>query len=191
MVAVAILLSLSLHEYSHAWAAYFLGDPTAKYEGRLTINPLAHIDPVGTILLFIVGFGWGKPVPFNPYNLRNQRWGPSLVALAGPVSNFTAAITVGLLLRFLDVSNPAIIFFFSIFVWINLMLGVFNLMPVFPLDGSHIFLALFPSLESMKLFFVQNSLFLLLGVIFFMMYIGIPLILEPLFTLITGSPLAF
>ena len=191
IVAVAILLALSLHEYFHAWTAYFLGDPTAKEQGRLTINPLAHLDPFGTILLFIVGIGWGKPVPFNPYNLRNQKYGPALVALAGPASNFMLAIVVGLLLRFVVISNPALFFFFSFFVWINLILGVFNLMPIPPLDGHHILFAILPLSEQTKIFLVQNGLFLLIGVIFFMLYIGIPFILEPLFTLITGMPLLF
>ena len=191
MAAIAILLALSMHEYAHAWMAYYLGDPTAKEQGRLTINPLAHLDPIGTILLFIVGFGWGKPVPFNPYNLKNQKWGPSWVALAGPTSNFLMAISVGLLFRFFEISNPSVIFFFGFFVWINLILGVFNLMPVPPLDGSHIFLTLFSVKESTQIFLQQNSLLLLLGVIFFMIYIGIPFILEPLFMLITGMPLMF
>ena len=191
IVGAAILLALSLHEYFHAWTAYFLGDPTAKYQGRLTINPLAHLDPLGTILLFIVGIGWGKPVPFNPYNLRNQKYGPALVALAGPASNFMMAIVVGLLLRFLTIPNPALVFFFSFFVWINLILGVFNLMPIPPLDGHHILFAVIPLSEQTKIFLSQNGLFLLIGVIFFMIYIGIPFILEPLFTLITGMPLLF
>jgi Zn-dependent protease len=88
MIAISILLAFSIHEYSHAQAAYSLGDPTPKYAGRLTVNPLAHFDPFGTLLIFIIGIGWGKPVPFNPYNLRNQRWGPALVGLSGPTSNF-------------------------------------------------------------------------------------------------------
>ena len=191
MAAIAILLALSMHEYAHAWMAYYLGDPTAKEQGRLTINPLAHLDPIGTILLFVVGFGWGKPVPFNPYNLKNQKWGPSWVALAGPMSNFLMAVSVGLLFRIFEISNPSVIFFFGFFVWINLILGIFNLMPIPPLDGSHIFLTLFSVKQSTQLFLQQNSLLLLLGVIFFMMYIGIPFILEPLFSLITGMPSFF
>ncbi|MBU4298419.1 site-2 protease family protein, partial [Patescibacteria group bacterium] len=129
MVAIAILLGFSIHEYSHAQAAYLLGDPTAKLQGRLTINPLAHFDPIGTLLIFIIGFGWGKPVPFNPFNLRNQKWGPALVGLAGPLSNFFMALFVGLLLRFFLFGNPGLVFFFSIFVWLNLILGTFNLLP--------------------------------------------------------------
>ncbi len=180
------MFGFSTHEYSHAQAAYSLGDSTAKQAGRLTVNPLAHFDPLGTLLIFIMGIGWGKPVPFNPYNLRNQKWGPSLVGLAGPGSNFLSALIVGLLLRFLELSNPSIIAFFSVFIWINLMLGVFNLLPIPPLDGSHIFLNILPSsLEKFKLT-IQTNPFLIIAALFFMFYIGFPFICRPLFTLITG-----
>lgn len=191
MIAIAILFGLSIHEYSHAEAANSLGDPTAKYMGRLTINPLAHFDPIGTLLIFIFGIGWGKPVPFNPYNLRNQKWGPALVGLAGPSSNFLSALIVGTLLRFLELKNPVLIAFFSVFVWINIILGVFNLIPIPPLDGSHIFLTLLPpSLEKFKLIIYANP-FLIIIAIFFMFYIGFPYICVPLFRLITGMPLPF
>lgn len=191
MVAIAILFGFSIHEYSHAQVSYFLGDPTAKYAGRLTINPLAHFDPLGTFLIFIVGFGWGRPVPFNPYNLRNQKWGPALVGLAGPSSNFLSALIVGLLLRFLELSNPTLIIFFSVFVWISLALGVFNLLPIPPLDGSHIFLSILPaSLEKLK-FMLQTTPFLIIIALLFMFYIGFPYICRPLFTIMTGIPSPF
>jgi Zn-dependent protease len=190
MVAVSILLALSIHEYSHAQMAYFLGDPTAKEQGRLTINPLAHLDPLGTLLLFFIGIGWGKPVPFNPYNLRNQRRGELLVGLAGPGSNFFAALLVGLFLRFFGTTNPGLFFFLSFFIWINLILGVFNLMPIPPLDGSHIFFS-FPSLAKVKIFFLKNSLLLILVVIFFMSFVGFQFIVQPLFILLTGTPPPF
>ncbi len=187
MVAVAILLGFSIHEYSHAQAAYFLGDPTAKNAGRLTINPLAHFDPFGTLLIFIIGFGWGKPVPFNPYNLRNQKWGTALVGLAGPGSNFLSALIIGLLLRFFEFSNPALISFFSVFVWLNLTLGIFNLLPIPPLDGSHIFFTALPSsLEKIKLL-LQTNPFLIIIALLFMFYVGFPYICKPLFTIITGG----
>jgi Zn-dependent protease len=190
IIAMAIIFALAIHEFFHAWMAYYLGDNTAKDQGRLTINPLVHLDLFGTILLFIVGIGWGKPVPFNPYNLRNQKWGPALVALAGPASNFGMAVTFGLILRFAEIPNPYFVFFLSFFVWINLILGVFNLMPVPPLDGSHIFFTLFPSLENVKAS-IQGSFLFLIAIIFFMIYIGIPFIIKPLFVLITGGPLMF
>lgn len=190
IIAMAIIFALAVHEFFHAWMAYYLGDNTAKDQGRLTINPLVHLDLFGTILLFIVGIGWGKPVPFNPYNLRNQKWGPALVALAGPASNFGMAVTIGLILRFIEIPNPYLVFFLSFFIWINLILGIFNLMPVPPLDGSHIFFTLFPSLENVKAS-IQGSFLFLIAVIFFMIYIGIPFIIRPLFVLITGGPLMF
>ena len=190
IIATAIIFALAIHEFFHAWMAYYLGDNTAKDQGRLTVNPLVHLDLFGTILLFIVGIGWGKPVPFNPYNLRNQKWGPALVALAGPASNFGMAVILGLILRFVEIPNPYLLFFLSFFVWINLILGVFNLMPVPPLDGSHIFFTLFPSLENIKAS-IQGSFLFLIAVIFFMIYIGIPFIIRPIFVLITGGPLMF
>ncbi len=190
MVAVSILLALSLHEYSHAQIAYFLGDPTAKEMGRLTINPLAHLDPFGTLFLFLFGIGWGKPVPFNFLNLRNKKWGPTLIALAGPGSNFLAALVVGLILRFSSLTNPSLIIFFSIFIWLNILLGIFNLMPVPPLDGSHLLFAILPPSQTrIKLTLLSSSFILLFLVIVFMIYIGIPFICEPLFHLITGNPL--
>lgn len=185
MIAVAILFALSLHEFFHAWMAYYLGDSTAKDQGRLTINPLVHLDLFGTMALLVVGIGWGKPVPFNPYNLRNQRWGPALVSLAGPGSNFLMAFIAGFSLRFFELNNPALLFFLSYFVWINLILAIFNLMPIPPLDGSHIFPIFFPNLVKIQASFQGNILFFI-GIIFFMMYIGIPFIVRPLFILITG-----
>ena len=99
--AAAIIIALTVHEFAHAAMAYSLGDPTAKEEGRLTLNPLAHLDLWGTILLFLAGFGWGKPVPFNPYNLKNQKWGPAYVSLAGPGSNLGMVIIFSLVLKFI------------------------------------------------------------------------------------------
>ena len=190
IITVAIIFALTIHEFFHAWMSYYLGDQTAKDLGRLTINPIAHLDPFGTLLLFIAGFGWGKPVPFNPNNLRNKKWGPSLVALAGPASNFSIALIIGIALRFLPLTDSYLIIFLGYFVWINLLLGVFNLMPIPPLDGSHILSVIFPALESMKRS-LQGNMFFIIGVIFFMIYIGIPYIVRPLFILITGIPSFF
>lgn len=192
VVVVAILFAFTIHEYSHAQIADFLGDHTAKNMGRLTINPLKHLDPIGTILIFFVGFGWGKPVPFNPYNLRNQKWGPALVGLAGPGSNFIMAIIVGLILRFSNITNPMLFAFFTIFIWINILLGVFNLLPFPPLDGSHIFFTLFPGIGfRMREVFLRSGFLSILLVIMFMYFIGIPFICQPLFWLITGIPTPF
>lgn len=192
IIATAIILAFSLHEYFHAWAAYIQGDLTPKQQGRLTINPLRHIDPFGILLLFIIGFGWGKPVPINPYNLKNQKWGPALVALAGPGSNLLMALIVGLALRFFGFHNPGFSAFLSYFVWLNITLGIFNLLPVFPLDGSHILFAFLPaSAENIKMQFLRNAPFLTIFAILFMYYISFPFICSPLFTIITGTPSPF
>jgi Zn-dependent protease len=192
MIAIAIIFALSIHEYFHAWTANFLGDPTAKLQGRLTINPLAHLDPMGTLLLLIVGIGWGKPVPFNPYNLKNQKQGELLVGLAGPASNLLMALTAGLLLRFFPFFSQSTIFpFLFYFVWINIILGIFNLLPVPPLDGYHVLFNFLPaSMENIKMTLLRSGPFLIIFVILFMVFIGFPYICQPLFQLITGLPLS-
>jgi len=145
---IALLISLSTHEYSHALVSYLLGDDTAKRLGRLTLNPVAHIDPIGTILVPIMGalsgfplIGWAKPVPFNPYNLKYRKWGPTMVALAGPISNVVMAFVYlfllkgALVLLGLPFDNLLVMFLF-ILVLVNVVLAIFNLLPVPPLDGS-------------------------------------------------------
>ncbi len=146
---LAVVYALSVHEFFHALVAHWLGDETAKEEGRLTLNPLAHIDWLGFFLLVTVGFGWGKPVPFNPFNLkRQQRRGPALIALGGPLSNFLSVLIFGLGLRALvywsnlDVDNYLVIFLINL-VQVNLILGIFNLIPIPPLDGSKILYSFF------------------------------------------------
>jgi Zn-dependent protease len=193
MAATAVLLALTIHEYFHAWMAYFLGDSTAKDQGRLSINPLVHLDPLGTLFIFILGFGWGKPVPFNPDNLRNRKSEEMLVGFAGPFSNFLMALIFGLVLRFSDITNPALLFFFSFFVLINLNLGIFNLLPIPPLDGSHIFFNLLPvSLltEKIKNFLTQYQFFVLIFIVFVLFRFLQPLI-SIIYKLIVGMPLIF
>lgn len=187
MWAIAILFSFSVHEYAHAQAAYSLGDPTAKHYGRLSINPLAHFDPIGTLLIFIFGFGWGKPVPFNLYNLKNPRRDSAIIGFAGPLSNFLLALLSGLMIRFFLLPK-ALYLFLGIFCWLNLILGIFNLIPVPPLDGSHILLAFLPSsYQNLRLFLFQNSPILLILGILFMWGIGFPKIAPFLFHLITNT----
>jgi Zn-dependent protease len=171
--AVAIIFAISVHEFSHAAMAYYLGDPTARNEGRLTLNPLAHLDPWGTILLFIAGFGWGKPVPFNPYNLRNQRYGPALVSIAGPASNFAMVIVFSLLLKFvyplfgLGAENALFQFLYFLII-IDAILMVFNLLPIPPLDGSKLLFAVLPrSLDNVKIFLQRYGFFILIALVLF------------------------
>jgi len=151
LISLIIFFSaVIIHEYCHGWVAYKLGDPTAKYAGRLTLNPLEHIDPFGTILLPImlivlrspVIFGWAKPVPVNFWNLRNPRRGMVWVGLAGPMANFLLAVFFS---QFLRLSPPPIIRdLLSGAIMINLVFAVFNLIPIPPLDGSRVISGLLP-----------------------------------------------
>jgi len=142
---LAFPIVLSLHEASHALAAYYLGDPTAKAYGRLTLNPLKHIDVFGFLMLVIVHFGWGKPVPVNPKNFKNEGRDSALTALAGPLSNFVLAFVTAILLKYLGPYLPKLI---SGWVWyifnISLFWGIFNLIPVPPLDGGKILAVFVP-----------------------------------------------
>ena len=148
-VLIAILLvlfvSLPFHEFSHALAAYRLGDSTAKYMGRLTLNPLAHLDPVGALLILLVGFGWAKPTPYNPYNVRGGKSGEVIIAIAGPISNLALAIAAALPLRYINATGIAVpdivVSVLTTFVLLNVILAVFNLIPVPPLDGSKLLYA--------------------------------------------------
>lgn len=150
---IAFLISAAFHEFAHAWSAYQLGDDTAARHGRMTVNPLVHIDPVGLIFLIFmcasgVGFGWAKPVPVNPYNFRNPRRDGMLVSLAGPVTNIIIAIVFVIVFRlFADqlVGEPNPIGrLLGIFLVLNVVLAAFNLIPIYPLDGSHIVAGLLP-----------------------------------------------
>ena len=146
LVALALIISISIHEFAHAYIADKLGDPTAKYLGRVTLNPLAHLDPIGTLLLVFVGFGWGKPVPFNPIHLKNPKRDAALISLAGPVSNFLLAILLALISKFMP-DAPFFVLartFIYMTVFYNLVLGFFNLIPVHPLDGFKIFYGILP-----------------------------------------------
>ncbi len=143
---LALVVAITIHEYAHAWVANLRGDPTAKAMGRLTLNPLAHLDPLGTLLLLIVGFGWGKPVPVDEFNLPQPRRDMALISLAGPGSNILGAIISGILLHIPLLANQPLIFsFLYVFILLNLILAFFNLIPLYPLDGSKILLAVLPA----------------------------------------------
>ncbi len=145
LLAVPLLYSVILHEIAHGLVASWFGDNTAKYSGRLTLNPMAHLDPMGTLMLFFVGFGWAKPVPVNYNNLNNSRLGIMAVALAGCITNILLA-TVAIFLMQLQVfnTNPAFATIFPIVIKINIMLAAFNLIPIPPLDGSKVLMGFLP-----------------------------------------------
>jgi len=162
---ISFIIALSVHEYCHALAAYLQGDETASRAGRLTLNPLAHLDPVGTVLIPLIGmisglpvFGWAKPVPFNPYNVRHGKWGAVLIALAGPGSNFLSALIFLLVLRLLLAvglpPNNLLALFLVSLAMVNTFLGVFNFLPLPPLDGSKLVSAIFdaPKYRNFRLF---------------------------------------
>ena len=143
-----VVFSLTVHEFAHGYAALLCGDPTAKYQGRLTLNPLRHLDPFGMLAMLIAPIGWAKPVPVNTRNLKNRRYGISLVSLAGPLSNLLVSF-VALLIYIKIVfriapDSEVLYFFFTLMAIANLGLAVFNLLPIPPLDGSKIFLTLLP-----------------------------------------------
>lgn len=142
----ALILAIDIHEFSHAWAAEHLGDPTPRLMGRLTLNPLAHLDPIGTIMLILVRFGWGKPVQFDPFNLRNPRRDGAIISLAGPVSNVIFAAICSLLLH---ISLPVILaVFLQELILLNVILAVFNLVPIHPLDGFKIVEGILPEQQA-------------------------------------------
>src|SRR3989338_3930227 len=147
--AVLLLVVITIHEFSHALSADRLGDPTPKLSGRLTLNPFSHLDPIGTFLFLLAGFGWGKPVPFDPFNLKHPKKDAALISFAGPSSNLIMAVLASIFLRFLVNSpNITINFFvsdlFVSFIRINILLAVFNLIPVHPLDGFKVVAGLLP-----------------------------------------------
>ncbi|HEX9608837.1 MAG TPA: site-2 protease family protein [Candidatus Paceibacterota bacterium] len=208
IIVVILILSVIIHEISHGYAALYLGDPTARLAGRLTLNPLPHIDPLGTIIIPAIlvlssaGFviGWAKPVPYNPYNLRNQRWGEAMVAGAGPLVNIGIALIFGLLIRFGDVLSIVSIGFYevaSLIVFINILLAIFNLIPVPPLDGSKVLHALLPyhlalRYEALGEFMARYGLITTFAFIFIFIFFLWPLFfhfVSAVFSLITGTTL--
>ena len=142
---VALLIAITVHEFSHGKVADMLGDPTARKSGRLSLNPIRHLDPIGSLMIILVGFGWAKPVPVNPSNFQNPQRGMLYVGLAGPLANFTTAFLFGLPIKMGLVPHQTVISGVILtIVWINTALGVFNLLPIPPLDGSNVLAAFLP-----------------------------------------------
>lgn len=189
-------MSVVIHEVAHGFMALALGDPTAKHQGRLTLNPISHLDPVGSFFVPLLGYllggfiiGWAKPVPFNPYNLRNSRWGEALVAIAGPLSNIFLALIFGLFIRFGSPENylgTASLSILGIIVIINLTLALFNLVPIPPLDGSKILFAFLPlRMQGLRIALERFGVFFALFFVFFLWQFLSPMVFKT-YGLITG-----
>jgi len=157
LLIVVILVSLTVHEYSHGRVAYMLGDDTAKKRGRLTLNPLKHLDPIGTLFFYFMHFGWAKPVPVDPRNLQDPHRDMLFIAAAGPASNLVLALISGFFLRFMgpleqmEQTTFYVFGFLCIAVYCNVALAIFNMLPIFPLDGSSVLKGLVPRRMAMKL----------------------------------------
>lgn len=188
-----LIISVVLHEVSHGYAAVLLGDPTPRYANRLTINPINHIDPIGSVILpallalsgtgFI--FGWAKPVPYNPYNLKGK-WSEAIVAFAGPAANLLIALIFGLILRVFGAALAEAAGLMVLIVLVNLFLAVFNLVPIPPLDGSKVlFSVLPPRMMNVRFFLERYGFFLVIIFAFFFAGLLVP-VAGLLFELITG-----
>lgn len=170
----AIILGLTIHEFMHAWTSFKLGDPTARDQGRLTLNPIKHIDLLGFFFIIVAGFGWAKPVSFTRANLLHPRRDVALIAAAGPMSNFFLALTVSVLLRLILLvypftGDPAYTIFLNILIYgayINYGLFVFNLIPIPPLDGSHILFSAIEIRPETEAKLYRYGTFALFGILF-------------------------
>jgi Zn-dependent protease len=198
---IVLIFSVIVHEISHGYVAELLGDPTARLKGRLTLNPLKHIDPIGSIIVPILTsfsgyvFGWAKPVPYNPYNLKHRRSGELLIALAGPFSNFLLAFVFSLFIRFgIDFGILTSVVFLQLCAYvviINISLAVFNLIPFPPLDGSKIIFVFFPQTPKwmrIRQNIERYSIFLVLILVVFLWSLVVPII-PALFQIFTGIQL--
>ena len=193
---VCLIIAITIHEFCHALAADHLGDPTPRSRGRLTLNPIAHADPIGTILLPLInlttGFptiGWAKPVPIDPFNFNKPKRDEIIVSLAGPVSNLLLATISSLIIRFISLSEIFTLFFYLL-TFINISLFVFNLIPIPPLDGSHILLNLLPEKSRIQWeeTFDHYGFVLIIVLVFFPIAHGqslVSLVISPIISLIS------
>ncbi len=186
LITPPVLIALTFHEYAHAYVANMYGDDTAKQNGRLTLNPLKHLDPLGTIMIFIVHFGWAKPVPVNPNRLSNPKIDMLWISAAGPFANMILAFISGIFLRFLFTLSRApdqnsvmglLIFMVFMSLQINLALAIFNILPIAPLDGSKILSGLLPDNYGKIIYFLERyGPFILIGLIIFGRVTGVSIL---------------
>ncbi len=190
---IILIMSVVIHELSHGYTAELLGDPTPRLQGRLTLNPIKHLDLFGSFIVPIITslagftFGWAKPIQWNPYNVKNKRWGELLIAIAGPLSNMVIALVFGLATRFFGDNLPTSFIIMSTYViFINIVLAVFNLIPLPPLDGSKaLFAILPPRMIGFREFVEKYSIFFFLILVFFLWRFVEPVI-PFIFKIITG-----
>jgi len=199
--AAALLVAVTVHEFAHAWTADRLGDPTARLAGRVTFNPLAHLDPIGTLMLLLFRFGWGKPVPMDPFNLRNPRRDAAVISFAGPAANLTLATIFSVFIRishlFLGSTSILIETVLLPLIFLSIMLAIFNLIPIHPLDGGKVLVGLLPREHAYKVDAVlkQYGFIILIFLIFpFFGFSPIIAIISPIINLILtillpGTPL--
>ena len=186
---VAIMMALVLHEWAHAWAAFKSGDPTAKMMGRMTINPAKHVEPMGLIMFLFVGIGWAKPVPVNSFNYRNFRWGNFFVSIAGVTVNFILGFISSLgyyvMITFADLNNDWLLgigYFFLFSMVINISLMIFNLLPIYPLDGYNMLRSMTKPHNKFMNFMRQHSTLILIAVLLISMFTGGIFILRDIIT---------
>jgi len=197
---IILIFSIMIHEIAHGSVAHSLGDSTAKDDDRLTLNPIKHIDPMGTIILPLfliilksqIIIGWAKPVPINFNNITDKRWGALKIALAGPLANFILAVIFALLIRFVPMLSPSLYYIFEVVIIYNLILAIFNLIPIPPLDGSHILFDFLPqgeTLSKVKSFLTTYGFFILIFFVF--IFPGIDWIFnlaEAIYYFLAGQP---
>lgn len=193
ILAAILIMAITIHEFAHAWTADHLGDPTPRSQDRITLNPLAHLDPVGTVMIFLLGFGWGKPVMFDPYNLKDPVREAALIALAGPASNLLLALIIAVLMpiltAFTGITFSVINEIGMIAIFYNVMLAIFNLVPIHPLDGGKIAVALLPREMSLEYdhFMQRYGTFVLLLLIFpFSGTSAVSMLIAPVISVVVG-----
>jgi Zn-dependent protease len=195
---IALLLAITIHEFSHALAADFLGDPTPRLQKRLTLNPKAHLDPFGLLFLFFFGFGWGRPVEFDPFNLKNPRRDAAIISLAGPISNLILALILSISLKlfiFFKIKTLYTIgsLFFVPMIYLNVVLAVFNFLPVYPLDGFKIVGGVLPEKQAKEWYELERYGLIFLLMMFFPLGKSsmIDLLIRPAINFLTNLLLPF